>query len=142
MLQLYSGSARTALAKHSKRQNRYVLAALQRGPGTGEISPMSTVERGFRALLTCPRPKSARLLQAWRTKAVNFKPILAEGAKAMGLLWSIITWAVFGLIVGAIARAIYPGRQPMGILMTMVLGIVGSLIGGFVSWGLGFGDAE
>jgi uncharacterized membrane protein YeaQ/YmgE (transglycosylase-associated protein family) len=60
----------------------------------------------------------------------------------MGLLWSIITWAVFGLIVGAIARAIYPGRQPMGILMTMVLGIVGSLIGGFISWGLGFADAE
>ena len=60
----------------------------------------------------------------------------------MGLLWSIITWAVFGLIVGAIARAIYPGRQSMSLFMTMILGIVGSLIGGFISWGLGFDPEE
>jgi uncharacterized membrane protein YeaQ/YmgE (transglycosylase-associated protein family) len=52
----------------------------------------------------------------------------------MGTLWSIITWAVFGLVVGAIARFLYPGRQPMSLLMTMVLGLVGSLVGGFISW--------
>ena len=56
----------------------------------------------------------------------------------MGTLWSLITWAVFGLVIGLIARLIYPGRQPMGLLMTMVLGIVGSLLGGFIAWGLGF----
>lgn len=56
----------------------------------------------------------------------------------MGTLWSIITWAVFGLVVGAIARFLYPGRQPMSLLMTMVLGIVGSLVGGLVSWLFGF----
>jgi uncharacterized membrane protein YeaQ/YmgE (transglycosylase-associated protein family) len=56
----------------------------------------------------------------------------------MGTLWSIITWAVFGLVIGAIARLLYPGRQPMSLLMTMVLGIVGSLVGGFISWLLGF----
>ncbi len=56
----------------------------------------------------------------------------------MEFLWSIITWAVFGLVVGAIARFLYPGHQPMSMLMTMVLGIVGSLIGGFVSWAFGF----
>jgi uncharacterized membrane protein YeaQ/YmgE (transglycosylase-associated protein family) len=54
------------------------------------------------------------------------------------MIGSIITWAVFGLVVGAIARLLYPGRQPMGILMTMVLGIVGSMLGGFVSWMVGF----
>jgi uncharacterized membrane protein YeaQ/YmgE (transglycosylase-associated protein family) len=54
------------------------------------------------------------------------------------MLWSIITWIVFGLVIGAIARFIYPGSQPMGMLMTMVLGIVGSLVGGFVSWLFGF----
>lgn len=56
----------------------------------------------------------------------------------MGVLWSIITWALFGLVIGAIARLLYPGRQTMGIAMTMVLGIVGSLIGGFISWLFGF----
>jgi uncharacterized membrane protein YeaQ/YmgE (transglycosylase-associated protein family) len=56
----------------------------------------------------------------------------------MGLLWSIITWAVFGLVIGAIARLLYPGHQSMSIVMTMVLGIVGSLIGGLISWLFGF----
>jgi uncharacterized membrane protein YeaQ/YmgE (transglycosylase-associated protein family) len=56
----------------------------------------------------------------------------------METIGTIIAWAVFGLVVGAIARFLYPGRQPMGIMMTMVLGIVGSLLGGFVSWMLGF----
>jgi uncharacterized membrane protein YeaQ/YmgE (transglycosylase-associated protein family) len=39
---------------------------------------------------------------------------------------------VFGLIVGLIARAIMPGTQKMGLLATMLLGIVGSFIGGFI----------
>jgi uncharacterized membrane protein YeaQ/YmgE (transglycosylase-associated protein family) len=56
----------------------------------------------------------------------------------MGGLWSIITWALFGLVIGAIARLLYPGRQSMSIATTMVLGIVGSLIGGFISWLFGF----
>jgi uncharacterized membrane protein YeaQ/YmgE (transglycosylase-associated protein family) len=46
----------------------------------------------------------------------------------MGLLLFI----VFGLVVGFLARAIMPGRQSMGMLMTSVLGMVGSLLGGFV----------
>ena len=54
------------------------------------------------------------------------------------IVWSIITWAVFGLIVGAFARLLYPGRQPMSLVMTMVLGVVGSLVGGLISWLFGF----
>ena len=46
----------------------------------------------------------------------------------MGLLLFI----VFGLVVGFLARAILPGRQSMGIIMTAILGMVGSLLGGFV----------
>lgn len=57
------------------------------------------------------------------------------------MIWSIITWAVFGLVVGAIARLLYPGRQPMGLLMTMVLGVVGSLLGGLISWLFGHDPA-
>jgi uncharacterized membrane protein YeaQ/YmgE (transglycosylase-associated protein family) len=56
----------------------------------------------------------------------------------MGLVWSIIAWAVFGLIVGAIARLLYPGSQPMSLFTTMALGIVGSLLGGLVAWAFGF----
>jgi uncharacterized membrane protein YeaQ/YmgE (transglycosylase-associated protein family) len=44
----------------------------------------------------------------------------------------ILVWAILGLIAGAIAKAIYPGRQGGGILATMALGILGSLLGGWV----------
>jgi uncharacterized membrane protein YeaQ/YmgE (transglycosylase-associated protein family) len=54
----------------------------------------------------------------------------------VGTLGAIISWAIFGLIVGAIARLLYPGRQAMGLLATMCLGIVGSLVGGFISWAI------
>ncbi|HEX5601488.1 MAG TPA: GlsB/YeaQ/YmgE family stress response membrane protein [Pyrinomonadaceae bacterium] len=46
---------------------------------------------------------------------------------------NILSWIVVGLIAGALARLIMPGRDPMGIIATIVLGIIGSLIGGFVS---------
>ncbi|MBE9209358.1 GlsB/YeaQ/YmgE family stress response membrane protein [Nostoc sp. LEGE 06077] len=45
---------------------------------------------------------------------------------------NIIAWIILGLIAGAIAKAIYPGSQGGGILATMVLGIVGALIGGTI----------
>ncbi len=45
---------------------------------------------------------------------------------------SIIGWIIFGAIVGALARLIMPGRDPMGFLMTIILGIAGSMIGGFL----------
>ena len=47
----------------------------------------------------------------------------------MGFIWMVIV----GLIVGAIARLIMPGAQSMGWIMTSVIGIVGSLVGGLVS---------
>jgi len=52
----------------------------------------------------------------------------------MHLLWQ----ALFGLVVGAIAKLIMPGRDPGGILITMLLGVVGSLVGTFIGralWG-------
>lgn len=54
---------------------------------------------------------------------------------SLGLM---LQWAVFGLVVGLIARMLYPGRQPMGFIATMFLGIVGSLLGGLMSYVLGF----
>jgi uncharacterized membrane protein YeaQ/YmgE (transglycosylase-associated protein family) len=58
----------------------------------------------------------------------------------MELLTAIIGWTFFGLIAGAIARLIVPGRQPLGCLGTILLGVTGSLIGGFVSWLIFGGD--
>ena len=45
----------------------------------------------------------------------------------------IVTWAVWGLFVGLFARLLKPGRQGLGLGVTVVLGIAGSLIGGFVA---------
>ena len=45
----------------------------------------------------------------------------------------IIAWIVFGFIVGLIARALMPGRQGMGFVMTTLLGVAGSIIGGLVA---------
>jgi uncharacterized membrane protein YeaQ/YmgE (transglycosylase-associated protein family) len=49
----------------------------------------------------------------------------------LGLIISII---IVGLIAGALARLIVPGRQDISILMTIVLGIVGSFVGGFLGY--------
>ncbi|MGY1858255.1 GlsB/YeaQ/YmgE family stress response membrane protein [Modestobacter sp. SYSU DS0290] len=52
----------------------------------------------------------------------------------------IISFLVFGLVVGALARLIKPGKQNLSILATLALGVVGSLIGGVVAVALGTGD--
>ena len=44
----------------------------------------------------------------------------------------ILGWAIFGLIVGAVAKLVMPGRDPGGIIVTMMLGIAGGLLGGFL----------
>ena len=49
---------------------------------------------------------------------------------------SFIWFLIVGLIAGALARLIMPGRDSMSLLMTMLLGIVGSVIGGLVSWAI------
>jgi uncharacterized membrane protein YeaQ/YmgE (transglycosylase-associated protein family) len=55
----------------------------------------------------------------------------------------IVTWAVWGLFVGIFARILKPGRQGVGIVLTIVLGVVGSLVGGFVATELlGIADAD
>jgi uncharacterized membrane protein YeaQ/YmgE (transglycosylase-associated protein family) len=46
---------------------------------------------------------------------------------------SFIWFLIVGLIAGALARLIMPGRDPMGLIATMILGIIGSLIGGLVA---------
>ncbi|GAA3356746.1 MULTISPECIES: GlsB/YeaQ/YmgE family stress response membrane protein [Saccharopolyspora] len=45
----------------------------------------------------------------------------------------ILSWIIFGLIAGAIAKFILPGRDPGGIIVTILIGVVGGLLGGWIS---------
>jgi uncharacterized membrane protein YeaQ/YmgE (transglycosylase-associated protein family) len=51
----------------------------------------------------------------------------------------IISWIVLGLIVGVLAKWIMPGRDPGGIIVTILIGIAGAVVGGFIASGLGLG---
>ena len=52
----------------------------------------------------------------------------------------ILLWIVFGLIAGVVAKFLMPGRDPGGIIVTILLGIGGAIVGGFVATYFGFGD--
>lgn len=53
---------------------------------------------------------------------------------------SIIGWVVLGLLAGIIAKAIFPGAEGFGLIMTTLLGVAGALLGGFIAWLVGVGD--
>ena len=52
----------------------------------------------------------------------------------------ILSWIVFGLIAGILAKFLMPGRDGGGVIVTIVLGVVGALVGGFFATALGLGD--
>ncbi len=52
----------------------------------------------------------------------------------------ILSWIVLGLIAGALGKLIMPGKDPGGIFITIILGIGGALIGGFIGTRMGFGE--
>ena len=55
----------------------------------------------------------------------------------------ILGWILFGLVVGALAKFVMPGRDPGGIIVTMLLGIAGAVLGGFTGRALGlYGEGE
>jgi uncharacterized membrane protein YeaQ/YmgE (transglycosylase-associated protein family) len=58
------------------------------------------------------------------------------------MLGLIVTLIVVGLIAGALARLLVPGKQDIGIAMTIVLGIVGSFVGGFIGYALFHKDSQ
>jgi uncharacterized membrane protein YeaQ/YmgE (transglycosylase-associated protein family) len=58
-------------------------------------------------------------------------------------MMGLLGWAIFGLIVGALAKLVMPGKDPGGIIVTMLLGIVGAILGGFVGQAMGlYGPGE
>ena len=54
----------------------------------------------------------------------------------------IFSWIIFGLIAGLLAKAIMPGKDPGGWIVTILLGIAGAIVGGFVATLLGFGNVS
>jgi uncharacterized membrane protein YeaQ/YmgE (transglycosylase-associated protein family) len=51
---------------------------------------------------------------------------------------AILSWIVFGLVIGLIAKLLMPGKDPGGFIVTMLLGIAGALVGGFIGRAMGF----
>lgn len=51
-------------------------------------------------------------------------------------------WALFGLVAGILAKLLIPGKQPGGMIVTAVLGIIGAALGGYVGTQLGWGTVE
>ena len=51
---------------------------------------------------------------------------------------TILSWIIAGLVIGALAKLFMPGRDPGGILVTMLLGIAGAVVGGVIGRALGF----
>ena len=54
----------------------------------------------------------------------------------------ILSWILFGLIAGAIAKRVMPGKQSAGWIMTIVLGIVGAIVGGYLGTMFGIGSVS
>jgi uncharacterized membrane protein YeaQ/YmgE (transglycosylase-associated protein family) len=54
----------------------------------------------------------------------------------------ILTWIIVGLVAGLIAKAIHPGKDPGGFIITVLIGIGGAIIGGFIASMLGFGPVD
>jgi len=57
--------------------------------------------------------------------------------------WDIVLWIVFGLVAGILAKWIFPGKNPGGFILTVILGIAGAFVGGYVATllGAGIGDS-
>jgi uncharacterized membrane protein YeaQ/YmgE (transglycosylase-associated protein family) len=50
---------------------------------------------------------------------------------------AILSWIVFGLVIGIIAKLLMPGRDPGGFIVTILLGVAGALVGGFIGRAMG-----
>ena len=54
----------------------------------------------------------------------------------------IIAWIVFGLLAGWLAKMLMPGKDPGGCIITMLIGVAGAVLGGFIGTALGWGGIE
>jgi uncharacterized membrane protein YeaQ/YmgE (transglycosylase-associated protein family) len=68
--------------------------------------------------------------------------VAAVGVRKDDPMWNLLSFIVLGLVAGALARLLVPGRHRLGFWMTTVLGMVGSFLGGFLGYLLGHDRGE
>jgi uncharacterized membrane protein YeaQ/YmgE (transglycosylase-associated protein family) len=66
--------------------------------------------------------------------------LIAIGAAVVGAALQLLWWGLIGLAIGALARLVLPGTQPIGLLRTALLGAAGALLGGILADALDAGD--
>src|SRR5689334_15138569 len=97
---------------------------------------MAAVIRGRSNRATRNFPSSSRFRPSRdRVNCSKFLKYLQRWGGSMG---AIIGWVIFGLIAGAIAKLLMPGKDPGGWIITIVLGIAGAVLGGWIGralWG-------
>ena len=65
-----------------------------------------------------------------------------RAANQKGGIMGILAWIVFGLLAGVVAKFIMPGKDPGGFIVTILIGIAGAVIGGFLATLIGFGSVS
>jgi uncharacterized membrane protein YeaQ/YmgE (transglycosylase-associated protein family) len=88
------------------------------------------------------RDPACKLNQQRTTQPLPRRPLVGSlqwpGNRANGrALMGILAWILFGLVVGVIAKLLMPGRDPGGFIVTILLGIAGALVGGFLGRAMG-----
>jgi uncharacterized membrane protein YeaQ/YmgE (transglycosylase-associated protein family) len=68
--------------------------------------------------------------------------MIATEEQGEGFNMAILSWIVFGLVIGFIAKLLMPGKDPGGVIVTILLGIAGALLGGFIGRAMGFYGPE
>jgi uncharacterized membrane protein YeaQ/YmgE (transglycosylase-associated protein family) len=74
----------------------------------------------------------------WLAPALRLTGEATNYVTAREEIMSIIGWVLFGLVVGIVGKLLMPGRDPGGFIITILLGIAGALVGGFIGQSLGF----
>src|SRR5262245_12604895 len=92
---------------------------------------------GRRTCLTRPPPEYDTGAVRGRSR-LDYPAGSPQGGASMGIL----SWILFGLVVGALAKWIMPGPDPGGMLITILLGIAGAFVGGFIGSFLGLGSVS
>jgi len=65
--------------------------------------------------------------------------LFVVGIAVIGFVFKLLWWALLGILIGALARLIIPGRQPIGLLKTALVGIGGALLGGIIAHAIDVG---
>jgi uncharacterized membrane protein YeaQ/YmgE (transglycosylase-associated protein family) len=129
-----------AIRRNNQQQNRLPpLYYANKSPGA-TATPLSVVKRLFR-LTAAPVTPTRVVAKLKRACAWVDAPFTTWRVKRMIESYGIIGWIVIGLLAGGIAKLLMPGRDPGGCLITMLLGIAGALLAGFIGQSVGWYEA-